>query len=76
VLEEAKKVTLFIYNHIWTMSLMMKYNNDKELVRPTITRFATQFLQLDSIVNRGGFMYRLCGAKAPHQISLFIFLIL
>ncbi|CAJ2641675.1 unnamed protein product [Trifolium pratense] len=50
VLDEAKKVTLFIYNHIWTVSLMKKYTNGKELIRPAITRFATQFLQLESIV--------------------------
>jgi len=29
---------------------MKKYTDDKELIRPAITRFATQFLQLESIV--------------------------
>jgi len=32
------------------MSLMNKYTNDKELICPAITRFATQYLQLESIV--------------------------
>jgi hypothetical protein len=50
VLDEAKKVTLFIYNHIWTVNLMKKYTKGKEIIRPAITRFATQFLQLESIV--------------------------
>jgi predicted DNA-binding protein YlxM (UPF0122 family) len=50
VFDEAKKVNLFIYNHIWTVNLMKKYTNGKEIIHPAITRFATQFLQLESIV--------------------------
>lgn len=50
VLDDAKKVTLFIYNHIWTVSLMKKYTRGREIIRPAITRFATQFMQVESIV--------------------------
>jgi hypothetical protein len=52
VLEDAKLVTSFIYNHIKTVEMMKKYNGGKELIRPAITRFATQFVQLDSIVKQ------------------------
>ncbi|KAF1893115.1 hypothetical protein Lal_00015546 [Lupinus albus] len=48
-LEEAKTVTTFIYNHIWTENLMKKYIGGREIVRHGITRFATKFLQLQAI---------------------------
>ncbi|KAF1879810.1 hypothetical protein Lal_00039682 [Lupinus albus] len=51
-LEEAKTVTTFIYNHIWTVNLMKKYTEGRQIVRPDITRFATKFLQLQAIVDQ------------------------
>ncbi|CAL0306258.1 unnamed protein product [Lupinus luteus] len=51
-LEEARMVTAFIYNHIWTVNLMKKYTGGREIVRPGITRFATKFLQLQEIVSQ------------------------
>ncbi|KAF1891319.1 hypothetical protein Lal_00016950 [Lupinus albus] len=51
-LEEAKTVTTFIYNHIWTVNLMKKYTECREIVCPSITRFATKFLQLQAIMNQ------------------------
>ena len=50
VLEGAKKVTLSIYNHIWTINLMKKYTDDKEIIYPTITHFATQFLKVEYLI--------------------------
>ncbi|XVF28610.1 hypothetical protein REPUB_Repub15cG0044900 [Reevesia pubescens] len=44
VLEEAKKVTCFIYNHIWTVDLLKKYTNGKQILHPALTRFATHFI--------------------------------
>ncbi|KAK8498006.1 hypothetical protein V6N12_001364 [Hibiscus sabdariffa] len=52
VLEEAKKVTCFIYNHIWTVDLMKKYTNGKQILRPALTRFATHFIQLEEITRQ------------------------
>ena len=52
ILDEAKIVTSFIYNHIWTVNLMKKYTGGKEIIRPGITRFATQFLQLQAILKQ------------------------
>ena len=49
VLSEAKKVTLFIYNHIWTVNLMKKYTGGREIIRPAVTRFATQFMQVNQL---------------------------
>ncbi|KAK5774996.1 hypothetical protein PVK06_042862 [Gossypium arboreum] len=52
VLNEAKKVTCFIYNHIWTVDLMKKYTQGKQILRPALTRFATHFIQLDKITRQ------------------------
>ena len=52
LLDDAKVVTTFIYNHIWTINLMKKYTRRREIVRPIVTHFATQFLQLQAIVKQ------------------------
>nr|KJB09145.1 hypothetical protein B456_001G125800 [Gossypium raimondii] len=52
VLDEAKKMTCFIYNHIWTVDLMKKYTQGKQILRPALTRFATHFIQLDEITRQ------------------------
>ncbi|KAI0528848.1 hypothetical protein KFK09_001391 [Dendrobium nobile] len=42
---KAKFVSKFIYNHSWVLNLMRKFT-DKEIIRPTVTRFATAYLTL------------------------------
>ncbi|WVZ65458.1 hypothetical protein U9M48_014817 [Paspalum notatum var. saurae] len=50
-LGKAKNITKFIYNHAWVLSLMRKeFTNGRDLCRPGISRFATHFLSLQSIV--------------------------
>ncbi|XP_058733414.1 uncharacterized protein LOC131605031 [Vicia villosa] len=45
-------VTTFIYNHTYIVSLMKKYTGGRDIVRPGLTRFATQFLQLQAIYGK------------------------
>ncbi|KAG8486129.1 hypothetical protein CXB51_019483 [Gossypium anomalum] len=52
VLDEAKKVTCFTYNHIWTVDLMKKYTQGKQILRPALTRFAAHFIQLEEITRQ------------------------
>ncbi|XVE93036.1 hypothetical protein REPUB_Repub01dG0155400 [Reevesia pubescens] len=52
VLEKAKKVTCFIYNHIWNVDLLEKYTNGKQILRPALTRFATHSIQLEEIMRQ------------------------
>ncbi|MFQ6652495.1 hypothetical protein Gotur_024330, partial [Gossypium turneri] len=52
VLDEAKKVICFIYNHIWTVDLIKKYTQGKQILRPTLTRIATHFIQLEEITRQ------------------------
>ncbi|XP_040945800.1 uncharacterized protein [Gossypium hirsutum] len=44
VLDEAKKVTCFIYNHIWTVDLMKKYTQGRQILRPALTLFSQKIV--------------------------------
>ena len=49
--KKAKHVTKYIYNHGWVLDLMRReYTNGRELCRPAITRFATNFLSLQCFI--------------------------
>ncbi|XP_027360421.1 uncharacterized protein LOC113868754 [Abrus precatorius] len=50
VLEEAKTITQYIYSHAWILNIVRKFTGGKELIRPKITRFVTNFLSLRSVV--------------------------
>ena len=48
--ERAKNVCKFIYNHSFVLSKMRKYTGGKELARPSIMRFASNFITLQSLL--------------------------
>jgi hypothetical protein len=50
-IDSARSITKFIYNHAFVLSMMRQFTGDKELVRPAITRFATSFISLRSLLN-------------------------
>ncbi|XP_058083479.1 uncharacterized protein LOC131231328 isoform X2 [Magnolia sinica] len=51
-MEKGKKMTKFIYNRTWLLNLMRKeFTEGKELVRPSITRSATSFATLQSLLD-------------------------
>ncbi|KAI3904083.1 hypothetical protein MKW92_027377 [Papaver armeniacum] len=50
-LRRAKKVCQFIYNHAWVLNTMRKITGGRDIVRPALTRFATNFLTLQNIVS-------------------------
>jgi len=52
VVEKAKSITKYIYNHTNVLSSMRIYTEGKELVRPGSTRFATNFISLQSVVEQ------------------------
>ncbi|XP_050290083.1 uncharacterized protein LOC126728272 [Quercus robur] len=50
-IKKEKKITKFIYNHGVVLDLMRQdFTNGRELCRPAITRFATNFLSLQSML--------------------------
>eukprot|EP00253_Pinus_taeda_P010742 PITA_10742 len=51
IVESANSITKFIYNHSSVLSLMRRFTNNKELGQSAITRFATTFISLQSLLN-------------------------
>ena len=50
-MEIAQTITRFIYNHTWVLSLMRTYTGG-EILRSGITRFATNYIALDSLLQK------------------------
>ncbi|XP_057865168.1 uncharacterized protein LOC131072895 [Cryptomeria japonica] len=50
IFQKAHKVTRFVYNHTRVLAIMRSFTGGKELVRPRVTRFATYFLALQTLV--------------------------
>ncbi|XP_075500071.1 uncharacterized protein LOC142538644 [Primulina tabacum] len=59
-IDKAKQITSFIYNSDKIVNLMKIYTNDRELLGPGITRFATEFISLESLVRYCQDLKRLC----------------
>ncbi|KAJ1287784.1 hypothetical protein BS78_02G037200 [Paspalum vaginatum] len=51
-LDQAKALTIFVYAHHNTLSLMRKYTKKRDIVRPGVTRFASSFLTLQSLYEK------------------------
>ncbi|XP_024161380.1 uncharacterized protein LOC112168490 [Rosa chinensis] len=52
VIEKANAFTIFIYAHHKTLALMRKHTKKRDIVRPGVTRFATFFLTLQSLMEK------------------------
>ncbi|XP_050238062.1 uncharacterized protein LOC126687544 [Mercurialis annua] len=50
VMEIAKKITQSIYNHNWVCNYMKKITDGRDILRPGITRYAINFIALESIM--------------------------
>ncbi|XP_077232698.1 uncharacterized protein LOC143870117 [Tasmannia lanceolata] len=63
-MDKGKKITKFIYNRTWLLNLMRKeFTEGKELVRPAVTRFATSFVTLQSLLDHRAGLKRLFQSK-------------
>ncbi|XP_028099435.1 uncharacterized protein LOC114298970 isoform X2 [Camellia sinensis] len=51
VLAKAKQITQFIYNNSWVLNLMRKRTGGSDIIQLAITRHASNFLTLQSIVS-------------------------
>jgi hypothetical protein len=51
IVESARSVTKYIYNHTYVLTLMRQFTGNKELVHPAITRFSKSFISLQSLHN-------------------------
>ncbi|KAL0367740.1 UNVERIFIED_CONTAM: hypothetical protein Sradi_3664100 [Sesamum radiatum] len=59
-IDEAKRITSFIYNSDKIVNLMKIYTKDRELLRPGITRFATEYIALESLIRHQMELRQLC----------------
>jgi hypothetical protein len=50
VIDQTRSIPKFIYNHTFVLILMRRHTKNKELWRPAITRFATNFITLQSLL--------------------------
>ena len=51
MINNAHKITNFIYNHSWLLAPMRKYYGG-DIVQPGATRFATNYIALDSLLKK------------------------
>ena len=49
--DKAKNLCKFIYNHVVVLSILSSYTKGKELSRPGITRFTSNFITLKSLLS-------------------------
>jgi hypothetical protein len=49
VVDQAKAFTIFVYGHTRTLDCMRYFTEGRDIVRPGVTRFALNFLTLESI---------------------------
>ncbi|RVW17451.1 hypothetical protein CK203_085497 [Vitis vinifera] len=59
-LDQAKMITKFIYNSLKVVNLMKVFTKDRDLLRPRITRFATEFILLESLIRYEADLTRMC----------------
>ncbi|KAJ9130785.1 hypothetical protein P3X46_034118 [Hevea brasiliensis] len=50
IIDQARVITQFIYNHNWVVNYMKKFTDNREIICLGITRFATNFVALESII--------------------------
>jgi hypothetical protein len=52
VFDQAKAFTIFVYGHTRTLDCMRHFTEGREIIRPGVTRFASAFLTLASILEK------------------------
>ena len=58
--DDAKLITSFIYNSLKVVNLMKQFTKDRDLLRPGITRFATEFIAIESPLRYERDLKRMC----------------
>ena len=59
-LDQAKMITSFIDNSLKVVNLMKVFTRVRDLLRPKITRFATEFISLECLIRYEGALKMLC----------------
>lgn len=67
VVDHARSITKFIYNHSWILCLMRKHTTSRDIIRSAITRFATHFLTLQSMLSQHRNLQRIFSSEKRNQ---------
>ena len=59
-LDQEKMITSFIYNSLKVINLMKVFTKDRDLLRPGITRFTTEFISLQILIRYEGDLKMMC----------------
>ena len=49
VVEAVQSITTFIYSHSYVLAMVRQYTNNREILRPGPTRFASNYIALESV---------------------------
>ncbi|KAG7544115.1 hypothetical protein ISN45_Aa07g039810 [Arabidopsis thaliana x Arabidopsis arenosa] len=67
VISQAKALTVFVYAHHKTLSMMRAHTKKRDIVRPGATRFATCFLTLQSLHEKKSQLMSMFGSDEWHE---------
>jgi len=59
-LDDAKMIISFVYNSLKVVNLMKLYTKDRDLLRPGKTRFANEFISIESLIRYEQDLKRMC----------------
>ena len=59
-LDQVKMIIKFIYNNLKVVNLMKVFTKNRDLLRPGITHFATEFISLESLIRYEANLKRMC----------------
>ena len=62
-------ITSFIYNSLKVVNLMKLFTKDRDLLRPGITRFATKFISIESLIRYEQDLKRMCTTTEWHEFN-------
>jgi hypothetical protein len=70
ILDQAKAFTIFVYGHHKTLECMRSFTKRREIIRPGVTRFASQCLTLQSMAEKAGALKRMVVSSKWEQIKV------
>ncbi|KAH7861870.1 hypothetical protein Vadar_031980 [Vaccinium darrowii] len=69
VMVKAKRITQFVYNNSWVFDLMRKKTGERDIIQLGITKYASNFLTLQTIVSLKGPLHQMFTSDTWMQSS-------
>ncbi|KAG2651116.1 hypothetical protein PVAP13_1NG245338 [Panicum virgatum] len=68
-IDQAKAFTIFVYGHHRTLACMRSFTLKKDIIRPGVTRFATSYLTLQSLMEKRDALRKMVTRKGKDAIA-------